>query len=338
MTKCPFCGFDNDDGALFCEQCKSDLGMMMALGMAMPAEPAPLATPPVAEPIPGAMLGEAPPLAPVAVPEAVALPLEAVPFQPVDPLAGFAPAVPTSPPLFEEAVPPLAAPVAEMIAVPVAAEFLPPEFPVAQEPAPPEVTPVVVPLPAPDEPPLAASPVALAPPVAPPAMPEPTPWAAAALAAPFAPPEAFTSPLAAPVVETPPPEPLAPPPHAAPAAQAPTEPAAGKLQAGAQPRLKVIRGQKIGMEFPIYPDMNFIGRADEKPVDIDLEDQEPPERVWCSRQHALITFEDDLLTIEDLNSANGTYVNRGRVYPGQKRQLIVNDVIQIGTVQMKLIV
>ena len=26
MVKCPFCGFDNEDGALFCEQCKSDLG------------------------------------------------------------------------------------------------------------------------------------------------------------------------------------------------------------------------------------------------------------------------------------------------------------------------
>ena len=25
MTKCPFCHFDNEDGALFCEQCKSDL-------------------------------------------------------------------------------------------------------------------------------------------------------------------------------------------------------------------------------------------------------------------------------------------------------------------------
>ena len=26
MVKCPFCSFDNEDGALFCEQCKSDLG------------------------------------------------------------------------------------------------------------------------------------------------------------------------------------------------------------------------------------------------------------------------------------------------------------------------
>src|SRR6185436_19547904 len=25
MVKCPFCGFGNEDGALFCEQCKSDI-------------------------------------------------------------------------------------------------------------------------------------------------------------------------------------------------------------------------------------------------------------------------------------------------------------------------
>src|SRR5438105_2640342 len=120
------------------------------------------------------------------------------------------------------------------------------------------------------------------------------------------------------------------------ASVAPVAEAAPAPAEGAQPKLVVIRGQKINQEFPVYPDLNFIGRADEKPVDIDLEDQEPPDRVWCSRQHALITFEDGMLTIEDLNSANGTYVNRARVYPGQKRQLNVNDVIQIGNVQMKV--
>jgi pSer/pThr/pTyr-binding forkhead associated (FHA) protein len=71
-------------------------------------------------------------------------------------------------------------------------------------------------------------------------------------------------------------------------------------------------------------------------VDIDLEDQEPPDRIWTSRQHALISFEEGGLMIEDLNSANGTFVNRARIYPGQKRPLNVNDVIQIGTVQMKV--
>jgi pSer/pThr/pTyr-binding forkhead associated (FHA) protein len=44
------------------------------------------------------------------------------------------------------------------------------------------------------------------------------------------------------------------------------------------------------------------------------------------------------LSIEDLNSANGTYINRNKLYPGQKKQLSVNDIIQIGNVQMKLIV
>jgi pSer/pThr/pTyr-binding forkhead associated (FHA) protein len=99
----------------------------------------------------------------------------------------------------------------------------------------------------------------------------------------------------------------------------------------------VLRGQKRNVEYPVYEGLNFIGRADEKPVDIDLEEQEPPDRIWCSRQHACISFEESLLHIEDLNSANGTYVNRTRVYPGQKRPLAVNDIVQIGNVQLKII-
>jgi pSer/pThr/pTyr-binding forkhead associated (FHA) protein len=91
------------------------------------------------------------------------------------------------------------------------------------------------------------------------------------------------------------------------------------------------------VEYPLFEGLNFIGRADEKPVDIDLEEQEPPDRIWCSRQHACISFESSQLVIEDLNSANGTYVNRTRVYPGQKRPLSVNDVIQIGNVQLKVL-
>ena len=105
-----------------------------------------------------------------------------------------------------------------------------------------------------------------------------------------------------------------------------------------QPRLVVLRGQKRNVEYPIYEGLNFIGRADEKPVDIDLDDQEPPDRVWASRQHALVTFEEGKLVVEDLNSANGTFVNRARVYPGQKQGLKPNDVIQIGTVQMNVTV
>ena len=71
-------------------------------------------------------------------------------------------------------------------------------------------------------------------------------------------------------------------------------------------------------------------------MDVNLEGQEAADRVWSSRQHAVITLGDGTLTIEDLNSLNGTFVNRVRVYPGQKRSLAVNDVVQVGTVQLKV--
>jgi hypothetical protein len=142
------------------------------------------------------------------------------------------------------------------------------------------------------------------------------------------------APVPAPAPPPPAPQPAATAPAPAPAAEAP---AATMLPPGAQPRLLVMRGQKRNVEYPLYEGLNFIGRADEKPVDIDLEEQEPPDRIWCSRQHACVAFENNQLLLEDLNSANGTYVNRTRVYPGQKRPLSINDVIQIGNVQLKVL-
>src|SRR5262249_9760701 len=160
---------------------------------------------------------------------------------------------------------------------------------------------------------------------------EPIPFASEVTATPVAPL------LLEPAPEPPSPEPAAAAPAPAPAPPAPPATAAPSSP-DAQPRLVVLRGLKRNVEYPLYEGHNFIGRADEKPVDIDLDDQEPPDRVWASRQHALVTFEEGKLVVEDLNSANGTFVNRARIYPGQKRDLAVGDVLQVGTVQMKLIV
>ncbi len=259
MTKCPFCHFENEDGALFCEQCKSDLAA------APVAQAAPVEAIPTAEPLP-------------------AEPYEAIP-------------------LAAEAIPLAAEPLAAE-AIPLAAE--PMEAPIA------EAHPVAEAQPAEAHPVAEAQPAAEAPPEPAPA---PTPE----------PPPAHTP---APAATAPAPTPAAP---AAPAA-------AGALPAGAQPRLLVLRGQKRNVEYPIYEGLNFIGRADEKPVDIDLEDQEPPDRIWCSRQHACLSFENNELSLEDLNSSNGTFVNRTRVYPGQKRPLAPNDIIQIGNVQLKVVI
>jgi FHA domain len=304
MVKCPFCQFNNEDGALFCEQCKSDLSAVEPVG------------PPAAKASGG---HEGIPVAAVLEPEAIPL-AHAEPFP-------FAGGFIAEPPI-AEAIPlaegPSTIPIAGLAtAEPVQFSANPvsdsPTLPFATFEAPPPLAP---------EPPPAAVVTPSPPPAAPP---EPPP-------APPAPPAAVE-----PVAEAPEPPPAAPaaaPPVATPAAPAPqpaAPPAAGApLAPGAQPRLVVMRGQRVNVEYPIYDGLNFIGRSDEKPVDIDLEDQEPPDRIWSSRQHALITFEEGALAIEDLNSSNGTFVNRTRIYPGQKRPLNVNDVIQIGTVQMKL--
>jgi hypothetical protein len=104
----------------------------------------------------------------------------------------------------------------------------------------------------------------------------------------------------------------------------------------APPKLLVLRGLKINSEYPIYEGRNTIGRFADKPVDIDLLSQESIEQIWCSRQHAVITFQSGNVFVEDLNSLNGTWVNGSRVNPGQQRQLKPGDVLQVGTVQMKL--
>lgn len=103
-----------------------------------------------------------------------------------------------------------------------------------------------------------------------------------------------------------------------------------------KPKLEVIRGEKLAVCFPILEGKNVLGRTVQQPVDIDLTAQEPMERVWASRQHTCIQFDGRVVLIEDLNSLNGTFVNRTRLFPGQQRVLQPNDVIQIGTVQMRL--
>ena len=104
-----------------------------------------------------------------------------------------------------------------------------------------------------------------------------------------------------------------------------------------RPKLVVLRGLRIDVEYPVYEGRNTIGRFADKPVDIDLMNQESVEQIWCSRQHAVVTCEGGAVAVEDLNSLNGTWVNGVRIHPGQRRPLKPGDVLQIGTVQMKLV-
>ena len=75
MTKCPFCEFENEDGALFCEQCKSDLSAVPAPAAPGHAEAVPMA----------AVVEDAVPMAAV---------VEAAPAEAVVPMASFVEAAP----------------------------------------------------------------------------------------------------------------------------------------------------------------------------------------------------------------------------------------------------
>lgn len=108
-------------------------------------------------------------------------------------------------------------------------------------------------------------------------------------------------------------------------------------QARPPAKLVVIRGSKLDDDYPIYEGANYLGRTAEKPADIDLSALEPPEKVWASRQHAVIHCSAGTLSIEDLNSLNGTFVNRARIHTGRKYVLKSGDVIQIGTIQLKVV-
>lgn len=106
----------------------------------------------------------------------------------------------------------------------------------------------------------------------------------------------------------------------------------------ARPRLVVLRGRRAGEEYPLFDGRNVVGRFADEPVDIDLTRQEADGQVWSSRRHAAVTVADGLVLVEDLHSLNGTWVNGGRVYRGQPRPLKPGDVVQIGTVQLRLVV
>jgi hypothetical protein len=121
---------------------------------------------------------------------------------------------------------------------------------------------------------------------------------------------------------------------AAPAAEAP---AAG---ATARAKLQVVRGGRKGQEFPLDDGNNLVGRWDPETgafPEVDLDQDDPEAKI--SRKHALIRFEAGKITVEDIGSLNGTYVNRQpRLMPGNPVDLKTGDEIIIGKTFLKLIV
>jgi pSer/pThr/pTyr-binding forkhead associated (FHA) protein len=91
--------------------------------------------------------------------------------------------------------------------------------------------------------------------------------------------------------------------------------------------LKFISGKYQGGEFPLKGDKQLIiGRSSE--LDIVLVED------MVSRKHAKITLQNGKITIEDLGSTNGTFVNGEKV---KQHRLKENDRILVGTSILKLV-
>ena len=78
----------------------------------------------------------------------------------------------------------------------------------------------------------------------------------------------------------------------------------GRVEGAFRYALVVERGPRAGLTYVLGPGETVAGRSDD--VDIFLGD------VTVSRHHARFNVDDDGLTVEDLRSTNGTYVNAER--------------------------
>ena len=144
------------------------------------------------------------------------------------------------------------------------------------------------------------------------------------------------------------PEPVAPPPSSEaptgeiklPPSAEPAEPVAAAAPSHFKSKLSVVRGGRKGQEFPLEDGNNLVGRWDPETgafPEVDLDQDDPEAKI--SRKHALIRIENAKITVEDIGSLNGTYVNRQpRLQPGNPVELKAGDEIIIGKTFLKLVV
>ena len=126
-------------------------------------------------------------------------------------------------------------------------------------------------------------------------------------------------------------------PEAAPESAPSTAAAAG---APFKAKLSVVRGGRKGQEFPLEDGNNLVGRWDPETgsfPEVDLDADDPEAKI--SRKHALIRIDAGKITIEDIGSLNGTYVNRQpRLSPGSPAGIKAGDEVIIGKTFLKLVV
>jgi pSer/pThr/pTyr-binding forkhead associated (FHA) protein len=99
-----------------------------------------------------------------------------------------------------------------------------------------------------------------------------------------------------------------------------SQPPEKPISSAATAKLAIVKGAREGTEFPLTSAQIAIGRS-KTGNDLVLNDPE------ASRNHAVITVENGIYSIKDLQSTNGTIVNGRQI---TSRVLVDGDVIEIG--------
>lgn len=100
--------------------------------------------------------------------------------------------------------------------------------------------------------------------------------------------------------------------------------------------LEAVRGRDVGRCYQVGTGDTTIGNALAGAPGFDLADQESNSPRRMAGRHACLTSDGGSLSIRDLESPGGTFVNRQRLLAGQARPLQPGDLIQIGGVQLEV--
>ncbi|OJW08785.1 MAG: hypothetical protein BGO49_08325 [Planctomycetales bacterium 71-10] len=98
--------------------------------------------------------------------------------------------------------------------------------------------------------------------------------------------------------------------------------------------LEIARGREPGRRYSLERGETTIGNGPWAASHLSLADQEGDSPRRMAPKQAALTLAGDRLTIRDLDSPGGTFVNRQRLFTNQERALVPGDVIQVGAVQL----
>lgn len=106
------------------------------------------------------------------------------------------------------------------------------------------------------------------------------------------------------------------------------------LPEGSKVKLSVVKGVRVGKTYALHDGVNYLGRAGQFPVDVDLAEQEKQE--FITNRHAVIYFQNGQIFLADPGSKIGTYLNRAKIAAGKKIPLKADDTIQLGNVALQV--